>query len=112
MDTKAMDFGALYFSIPYVFNFNVYVFYILVSLVSVLLRPTTSLPLGSFNLYQSMYIDVTMCMLMLLFYDSCAMLAVYVSIKFLHTYKPKPMEHVEIITSQSVVVIIYIDVFQ
>ena len=56
-------------------------FYILVSLISVLLRPTTSLL--SLILSVPMCIDVTMCMLMLLFYDSCAMLALYVSIKFL-----------------------------
>ena len=71
------------FDIPYVFNFNVYVFYILVSLESVLLRPTTSLLWLILSL--PMCIDVTMCMLMLLFYDSCVMLALYVSIKFLLT---------------------------
>ena len=68
----------------YVFNFNVYVFYILVSWESVLLRPTTSLLWLILSV--PMCIDVTMCMLMLLFYDSCAMLALYVSIKFLLTY--------------------------
>ena len=68
----------------YVFNFKVYVFYILVTLVSVLLRPTTSLLWLILSV--PMCIDVTMCMLMLLFYDSCAMLALYVSIKFLLTY--------------------------
>ena len=67
----------------YVFNFKVYVFYILVTLVSVLLRPTTSLLWLILSV--PMCIDVTMCMLMLLFYDSCAMLALYVSIKFLLT---------------------------
>ena len=72
------------FNIPYVFNFNVYVLYILVSLVSVLLRPTTSLLWLILSV--PMCIGVTMCMLMLLFYDSCAMLALYVSIKFLLTY--------------------------
>ena len=71
------------FNIPYVFHFNVYVFYILVSLASVLLRPTTSLLWLILSV--PMCIDVTMCMLMLLFYDSCAMLALYVSIKFLLT---------------------------
>ena len=69
----------------YVFNFKVYVFYILVTLVSVLLRPTTSLLWLILSV--PMCIDVTMCMLMLLFYDSCAMLALYVSIKFLLTTK-------------------------
>ena len=64
-------------------NFDVYVFYILVSLVSVLLRPTTSPPWLILSV--PMCIDVTMCMLMLLFYDSCAMLALYFSIKFLLT---------------------------
>ena len=68
----------------YVFNFKVYAFYILVTLVSVLLRPTTSLLWLILSV--PMCIDVTMCMLMLLFYDSCAMLALYVSIKFLLTY--------------------------
>ena len=68
----------------YVFNFKVNVFYILVTLVSVLLRPTTSLLWLILSV--PMCIDVTMCMLMLLFYDSCAMLALYVSIKFLLTY--------------------------
>ena len=67
----------------YLFNFKVYVFYILVTLVSVLLRPTTSLLWLILSV--PMCIDVTMCMLMLLFYDSCAMLAIYVSIKFLLT---------------------------
>ena len=66
----------------YVFNFKVYVFYILVTLVSVLLRPTTSLLWLILSV--PMCIDVTM--LMLLFYDSCAMLALYVSIKFLLIY--------------------------
>ena len=51
-------------------------FYILVSLVLVLLRPTTSL-------LWPMCIDVTMCMLMLLFYDSCAMLPFHVFHKIL-----------------------------
>ena len=46
-----------------------------------LLRPTTSLLWLILSV--PMCIDVTMCMLMLLFYDSCAMLALYVSIKFL-----------------------------
>ena len=56
-------------------------FYILVSLVSVLLRPTTSLLWLILSV--PMCIDVTMCMLMYLFYDPCAMLALYVSVKFL-----------------------------
>ena len=46
-----------------------------------LLRPTTSLLWLILSV--PMCIDVTMCMLMFLFYDSCAMLALYVSIKFL-----------------------------
>ena len=68
----------------YVFNFNVHVFYILVSLKSVLLRPTMSLLWLILSV--PICIDVTMCMLMLLIYDSCAMLALYVSVKFLLTY--------------------------
>ena len=59
-------------------------FYSLVSLVSVLLRPTTSLLWLILSV--PMCIDVTMCMLILLFYDSCAMLALCASIKFLLTY--------------------------
>ena len=49
------------FNIPYVFNFNVY-FYILVSLESVLLRPTMSLLWLILSV--PMCIDVTICMLM------------------------------------------------
>ena len=73
------------FNIPYVFNFDVYVFYSLISLASVLLRPTTSLLWLILSVPMCKLIDVKMCMLMLLFYDSCAMLALYVSIKFLLT---------------------------
>ena len=58
-------------------------FYILVSLVSVLLRPTTILPWPILSV--PMCIDVIMCMLMLLFYVSYGMLALNVSIKFLLT---------------------------
>ena len=55
-------------------------FYILVSLASLLLS------LLWLIWYVPVCIDLTMFMLMLLFYDSCAMLALYVSMKFLPTY--------------------------
>ena len=69
-------------------------FYILVSLVSVLLIPTTSLLWLILSV--PMCIDVTMCMLISLFYDSCAMLAPYVSIKFLLTYLLTKMKSISL----------------
>ena len=66
------------------FDWYVYVFfYILAYSVSLLLRPTTSLlwlivPVP-------ICIDLTMDMLMILFYDSCVILALNVSMNFLLT---------------------------
>ena len=80
-----MDASAWYFYYTICFFIFMYSsFYISVKLVSVLLRPTTSLLWGITS--EPMCIDVTMCMLMLLFHDSCAMLALHVSIKYLLTY--------------------------
>ena len=59
-------------------------FYIIVSLILLLLRLTTNLLWLILSV--PICIDLTMCMLMLLLDDSCAMLALYVSIKFLLTY--------------------------